>query len=174
MRWSSCITSNILAGTITAIIAFLFLLCVKMMIVMGEKNEEFTLQDISPAKDISFEYNAPVNPPHTNPKEPTLQETTLFHSSDTKTETETETDADDRLQVEYHIIVASFRNLTLAQGKAEKFKNDFNLNFNLFLSTEGNYRISCGKYSSLEEAEAIIRSIRKNITSDAWILSVKN
>jgi SPOR domain len=76
--------------------------------------------------------------------------------------------------VHYYIIVESIRNLSMAQQKAKKLKNEFNANFIILPpTTEGYYRISYGKYSSLEDAKSIIKSIRTNIRPDVWILSEK-
>jgi hypothetical protein len=108
----------------------------------------------------------PVVTPHTSPNEPAMQETTHIDSL--------ETFGNDRVQVNCYIIIESFKNLTQAQQRAEKLKNDFNANFIVLPPTaEGYYRISCGKYSTLEEAESAIKSIKTNIRSDAWIFSAK-
>jgi septal ring-binding cell division protein DamX len=95
-----------------------------------------------------------------------MQEITLIDSS--------ETDGDDKVQVDYYIFVESFRNLTHAQQRSEKLVNDFNTNIIVLPpTTEGYYRISYGKYSTLEEAKSAIKSIKTNISSKAWIFSVK-
>jgi isocitrate lyase len=83
------------------------------------------------------------------------------------------TDGDVKVQVEYYIIVQSNRNLRQAQQKAEELTNKYNTNFIVLPRTkEGFYRISYGKYSKLEEVNSIIKGIRTNIRSDAWILSL--
>jgi hypothetical protein len=116
---------------------------------------QHTLKDLTPAVV-----------PHKNTKEPAMQETTLIDSS--------ETDDNDRMQVDYYIIIGSFRDLKQAQQKAERLKNDFDTDIIVLPpTTEGNYRISYGKYSSPEEAKTKIKSIIKNINPDAWILSIK-
>jgi len=119
-----------------------------------------------PPKDITFEYLSPSVAPNTSPNEPAALDTTLIDSP--------ETDGDDKVLVDYYIILESFRNLTLAQKKAEKLKNDFKTNIIVLPpTTEGYYRISYGKYSSLEEARSTIKSIKTKISSDVWIFSVK-
>lgn len=77
--------------------------------------------------------------------------------------------------INYYIIVESATNQNLASQKAEKLKNTFKSDFIILPPTkEGIYRISIGKYSSLEEAKATIDAVRRNIRSDAWIFSLKN
>jgi hypothetical protein len=108
----------------------------------------------------------PAGTSRTSQNEPAVQETTQIDSLVTL--------GNDRVQVEFYIIVESLKNLIQAQQRAEKFVNDFNINFIVLPPTaEGYYRISCGKYSSFEEAESAIISIKTNISSDAWIFSVK-
>jgi hypothetical protein len=120
--------------------------------------------DISKSRDITLKELNRAVPPHARPKEPAMQETTSIDSL--------EKYGNDRVQIDCYIIVESFKNLTQAQQRAEKLINDFHANFIVLPPTaEGYYRISCGKYSKLEEAESAIKSIRTNIRSDAWILS---
>jgi hypothetical protein len=108
----------------------------------------------------------PAGTSRTSQIEPAVQENTHIDSLVTL--------GNDRVQVEFYIIVESLKNLTQAQQRAEKFVNDFNVNFIVLPPTaEGYYRISCGKYSSFEEAESAIKSIKTNISSDAWIFSAK-
>jgi hypothetical protein len=84
------------------------------------------------------------------------------------------TDSDDKVLVDYYIIVESFKNIPLDQQRAEKLINDFNKNIIVLPSTaDGFYIISYGKYSTYEEAESAIKSIRTSIRSDAWIYSLK-
>jgi hypothetical protein len=85
-----------------------------------------------------------------------------------------EKDGTDTVKAEYYIIVESCTNLNLAQQKKEKLTNDFNINFILLPATpEGYYRISYGKFSSMEEAKLKIKGVRTKICSDAWIYSEK-
>lgn len=121
---------------------------------------------MSPPKEVTLQEIHSSGAPHTGTKEPATQETTPIDSP--------ETDGEDKVQIDYYIIIESFRNLTLAQQKAEKLKNDSNTNIIVLPpTTEGYYRISYGKYSTLEEAKSAIKSIRTNISSHAWINSVK-
>jgi hypothetical protein len=115
---------------------------------------QHTLKDLTPAVV-----------PQKNIKEPAMQETILADSSET---------GGSKVQVDYYIIIGSFKNLMQAEQKAERLKNDFDTDIIVLPpTTEGNYRISYGKYSSPEEAKTKIKSIRKNINPDAWILSIK-
>jgi hypothetical protein len=73
-----------------------------------------------------------------------------------------------------YIIIGSFRNIIQAKEKIEKTLSGFYANIIILPPTkEGNYRISSGKYSTREEAEAAIISVRKKIKPDAWILTIK-
>lgn len=75
----------------------------------------------------------------------------------------------------YYIIVGSYKESVAAQEKAEKLRKSLNREFILLpQSKEGYFRISYGKYSTHEEAEAIIDGIRQNIDHGAWIYSTKN
>jgi hypothetical protein len=119
-----------------------------------------------PPKHITLKDIPQTVSPLTSPKEPAARENTLINSP--------ETDGDDKVKVECYIIVGTFGNLTQAQQKAEKLINDFNANIIILPPTpEGYFRISYGKYSTIEEARSKIKSIRTNISSDAWIYSVK-
>jgi cell division protein FtsN len=139
--------------SLSLIIIFLFILIVILIFVQHEK--AIPLMGIPQAVA-----------PQTNPKKPDIQKTSLKDSL--------ETDVGNKVKAGYYIIVGSFRNLTQAQQKAGKlitgFKTDIIV---LSPTTEGYYRISCGKYSTLEEASARIKDVRANIDSAAWILSVK-
>ena len=80
--------------------------------------------------------------------------------------------ADKKAEVEYYIIVESSRNLAQAQQRAEKYKNDFKANMIVLPpSKEGYYRISYGKYSSIEEARSASKSLKTTISRDVWILT---
>jgi hypothetical protein len=107
----------------------------------------------------------------TSPKEPVMREPAVINSSETDVKDKVQKD---KVQVDYYIIVGSFKNLMLAQQKAQELTNDFNTNIIILPSLkEGYYRISWGKYSTPEEAKATIKSVRTKISSDAWIFSVK-
>jgi len=76
--------------------------------------------------------------------------------------------------ITYYIIVESATNQDLATKKTEKLKNTFRADFIILPPTkEGLFRISDGKYSTLEEANSALQHIRKTIRSDAWIFSLK-
>jgi len=80
----------------------------------------------------------------------------------------------DEAAVKYYIIVQSFRKLEQAQEKAEKLKRNFGADFIVLPpTTEGYYRISCGTYSTIEEARSKIKTITDRIGSQVWILTVK-
>jgi hypothetical protein len=83
-------------------------------------------------------------------------------------------DTDDRVQNHYYIIVESVTGELHARQEAEKLKSDFQTDFIVLPPTrEGFYRISYGKYTSLEEAKNAINKVRRNIRANAWIFSEK-
>ena len=83
-----------------------------------------------------------------------------------------EPDDDKKAEVEYYIIVESSRNLAQAQQRAEKYKSDFKANVIVLPpSKEGYYRISYGKYSSIEDARSASKSLKTTINRDVWILT---
>jgi hypothetical protein len=85
----------------------------------------------------------------------------------------TVSDSDDKIKAGYYIIVESNKSLTEARRKAEKLKDIFKANFIVLPPTpEGYIRISYGKYYKLEEADSLVKKIRTDIRSDAWVLSV--
>ena len=111
-----------------------------------------------------WEYLPLVVNPDTSLKEPAKQEITLIDNP--------ETDVYVKIQADYHIIVGSFDNLPQAQQKSKELLKYYNANIIVLPPTpEGFYRISYRKYSTREEAESAIKSIRTNIQSDAWIFS---
>ena len=119
-----------------------------------------------PPRDITPKDITPAIAQHTSTKEPTAPGVTLADSN--------KADENDKEQVDYLIIIGSYKNPTQAQQKAKELRNDFNTNIlELPLTKEGFYRIGFGKYSSLEEAESAINSIKTNISPDAWIYSLK-
>lgn len=74
--------------------------------------------------------------------------------------------------VDYYIIVGGHKDLKTAQQKAEMLKKQFNTDFLVLPPTkEGYFRVSCGKYATLEEARAALNSVRTTIRDDVWILS---
>jgi SPOR domain len=123
-----------------------------------------------PPGDVTLKEILKVNPPpanaHAPPEEPERRGTPLLDSVK-KVEDYIE-------HIDYFIIVESVKNRDLAQQKAKELKNGIKTDIIVLPPTkEGNYRISYGKYSSLDEAKLAIEYIRKNIRSDAWIFSVK-
>ena len=165
MQWSSRRTNSIIAATICGIFGIVVLFFVRVITIESYK-KDITLNDIFPTRDIVQDEPNSYVAPHTSRQEPAMPKTTLIDSS--------ETNGNVKVLVYYYIIVESFRNITQAQRRAEELINDFNLNIILLPHTsEGYYRISCGRYSTLEEAKSSIKSIRTDIRSDAWILSAK-
>ena len=81
---------------------------------------------------------------------------------------------DKQSEIEYYIIIESFKDLTQAQQRAEKFKKDLNADVIVLPpSREGYYRISYGKYSSIEEARTASSGFKTNFRHDVWILYVE-
>jgi len=131
----------------------------------SREGEIILKNDIFQREKHTIKELAPAVIPQKNIKEPAIQQTTLADSSET---------GGNKVQADYYIIIGSFRNLMQAEQKAERLKNDSNTDIIVLPpTTEGNYRISYGKYSSLEEAKTKIKSIKKNINPEAWIFSVK-
>jgi cell division protein FtsN len=119
-----------------------------------------------PPRDVTLKDMSPAVLPQAEPEEPATPVTSLIETPKTGDE--------DKEQVDYFIIIESFRDHTLAQEKAEKLMKAFNTNIIVLPPTaEGFFRISYGKYSTLEEAESAIKSIRTIISSDAWVFTVK-
>jgi cell division protein FtsN len=83
-------------------------------------------------------------------------------------------DKENKVKFDYYIIVGTYRNLKLAQQKAVELKVEFNAKIIVLPPTkEGYYRISYGKYSSPEEVKSKIDSVKANISSNAWMFSLK-
>jgi len=119
-----------------------------------------------PPKSISLKDIPPAIAVHTNPKDSVSPGSILIDSLKTEKKGMARNDC--------YIIVESFKNLTLARDRAGKLSDDFNANFIVLPPTaDGYYRISYGKYSTYEEAESAIKSIRTKIRPDAWIYSAK-
>jgi cell division septation protein DedD len=109
----------------------------------------------------------PASAPFTSPKEkPDATKTPLVDNP--------VAEKDNKVQFDYYIIVGTYRNLNLAQQKAGELNNEFNAKIIVLPPTkEGYYRISYGKYSSPEEVKSKIDSVKANISSNAWMFSLK-
>jgi cell division protein FtsN len=141
---------------VTVFFAIIALFIIAIVYLFTQPPSDITLKDITPAVA-----------PYANPKESAKEETTLIDSLKTSV-----TEGNDKIKADYYIIVGSFKNLTQAEQKAEKLTHDLNSNITVLPATmDGYYRISCGKYSTLEEAKSTINRIRTNISPAAWILS---
>ncbi len=119
-----------------------------------------------PARDITLDDIPPGAAPYTNQKEPAPAATSPDKNQ--------ETDSGSKEKADYYIIIGSIRGFTNAQQKADRLINEFNANIIILPpTTEGFYRITCGRCSTLMEAKSTIKSIRAKINPDAWILKVK-
>jgi septal ring-binding cell division protein DamX len=75
---------------------------------------------------------------------------------------------------EFYIIIGSFKTAEEAQQLARNIKKGTNAETIVFPGTaEGYYRVSYGRYPTLEEAKSVIKVVRTNIKPDAWILAIK-
>jgi hypothetical protein len=158
------------------IVFFLFITVILFIITLPPKG--VTLKDLQPEVI-----------PRAISREPVKQDTTPIDtakevfSSSSPNEFEEEENAhsegiktalDAESEVEYYIIVEGFSNQLQARQRAEKLKKDFSADIIVLPPTaEGFYRISFGKYTTLEAAKSSIQSIRTKVKSDAWILSLK-
>jgi hypothetical protein len=165
MKWYYRKKVEIFSGILAGILGLLILCIVKYLFVIEYEEA-----------DPLYDYQSPGNVPlkelysdvtqQTIPKESVKPEYSFVDSSK----------KDDNLKVlaDYYIIVGSFGNLMQAQQKADKLTNVFNTNIIVLpVTKEGYYRVSCGKYSTLEKAKDTLKSIRTNISKEAWIFSVK-
>ncbi len=74
----------------------------------------------------------------------------------------------------YYLIVGSFTDYDQAKRVAGEYADKFPAKFIILPpTTEGYYRISCGKYSTAEAASAKLPSVRDEINSGTWICSIK-
>jgi hypothetical protein len=72
----------------------------------------------------------------------------------------------------WYIIVESLKDKKAAEQRADKLKEQFSMDFFALPPTkEGNYRVSCGKYTSLEAARSAVKNVRTSIQQDVWIFS---
>jgi|WetSurSiteA1Bulk_404760.scaffolds.fasta_scaffold01773_3 cell division protein FtsN len=119
-----------------------------------------------PPRDITPKDIPPAIAQHSITKEPAAFGITVADSN--------KADANDKVTIDYLIIVGSYKDRTQAQHEAKRLYNEFNTDIVVLPRTkEGYYRIGYGKYSSLEEAESAIKNIKTNICPDAWIYSLK-
>lgn len=85
---------------------------------------------------------------------------------------ETEAPADN--EGGYYLVVASFSDFDQAKRIAEKYKNDFSAEIIILPPTpQGYYRISYGRYSTLEDAGANLPAVRGKVSSEAWVYSME-
>ncbi len=74
----------------------------------------------------------------------------------------------------YYIIIGSFKTLAQAQKYADIKSRSLNIKIDILPPVKDDYyRISCGKFPALKEAEANLSHIQASIINDAWILTVK-
>ena len=161
MSWFHRYRVEIVSGIFIGIYILLLLFVVRFYI-----NELITpSNDYLPGNIPLKEHNSDL-PQQTDQAEPSIRTSIPFDSS--------KTEGYHKVQASYYIIVGSYKNIMQAQQRADKIKIDFNTNTIILPATkEGYFRISCGKCSTLEQANAQINSIRTNINSEAWILSVE-
>jgi len=75
----------------------------------------------------------------------------------------------------YYLIVASYNDITQARQAADRYTSDYGDDFIILPPTlEGNYRISFGRYSSLDAVDAALPGVRQTINHDAWVYSEGN
>lgn len=70
----------------------------------------------------------------------------------------------------FFLVIASFNDHELARKTADDFSARYNADFIVLPpASNGFYRISYGKYSSLREAQDALESVKRNGFPDAWI-----
>ncbi len=75
---------------------------------------------------------------------------------------------------DFFIIIESFRDLKVASRKAATLEKELKTRiFVLPPSENGYYRLSYGKYSTMDEARQALAYIKVKVRPDAWIYSVK-
>ena len=81
-----------------------------------------------------------------------------------------EGDTNDNSTPAYYLIVASFRDIDQARQAADEYEAAYNADFIVLPPTpQGNYRISYGRYSTPEAADAALSTVRQTINADAWV-----
>jgi hypothetical protein len=137
------------------VIIGLILFAIALLYVYNLPPKPHTIKDLHPAAT-----------PNLIPEGPFAKDTNLIAGK--------KGDIDDKVQVYHYIIVESVKGELHAKQNAAKLKNDFKTDFIVLPSpSAGFYRISYGKYTSLEKAKSAINNVRRNIRSDAWIFSEK-
>jgi hypothetical protein len=158
-------------------IVVIILVAVVAFIIISLKPREITPKDIHPVPGlVNNQSESPVtqNPPaespstdaasanQTSPAEPVSYE----KSSTVVTSQENEVSTEGY----YFIVINSFRNLNMAKEKAANLKTKLKSEIIVLpLSRDGYYRLSYGKYSTKEDAEHALISVRINIRPEAWI-----
>jgi septal ring-binding cell division protein DamX len=80
---------------------------------------------------------------------------------------------DNPIKVSY-LIVASFSDLEQANRMADECAGNYQADmFVLPPTAKGYYRVSYGKYSTTEEAQAALETIKQTAFPDAWLLTSK-
>ena len=119
-----------------------------------------------PLEDISIKDLPMSSAPVEISPQPVMQQSTPDHSP--------EADVEKKAEIEYYIILESLRSLAQAQQRAEKLRNDMNADiFVLPPTKEGYYRISYGKFSSIEEARLASKRLKTTVSKDVWILKAE-
>jgi hypothetical protein len=83
-----------------------------------------------------------------------------------------EGDANDNITPAYYLIVGSYSDIIQARQAAVDFRNDYDGDFIILpVTPRGYYRISYGRYSTPEAADATLSTVRQTINADAWVYS---
>ena len=134
-----------------------------LLLIIGVYNKGF---DTDLFSDVTLRDINPSVVPYPSQEDSVVQITHYIDSSEAMKGNSAHTD--------YYIIVGSFNDLQQAQQKAKELRDGSETNIIVLPATsEGYYRVSYGKYSTLEKVNSTIKSIRKEINSEAWILSLK-
>lgn len=155
-----------LAVIITIVFSVLLIFVVWLAIIRSDKRS--SLSDFFNQREVSIKDLQPSIAGYADSNLPALQEEVTGNNQVAVDTNNKETDS-------FYIIVGSFKESDAAQDKAEKLKSTLQGEFILLPpSKEGYFRISFGKYSTREEAESTINTVRQSIDRGAWIYSVKN
>lgn len=149
----------------TQVIIFFISLLISVpliFIIIGVYNKSF---DAILFSDVTLKDLNPSVVPYRNHEDSDSQIANKIDSAETITVSSSHTN--------YYIIIGSFNDLQQAQQKAKELKNNSETDIIVLPPTsEGYYRISYGKYSTLGEVKSTLRVIRKEVKSDAWILTL--